>query len=189
MATNVNYLGLNKMNNVTQAGFSYISKSTLVLLIAILNVHTDDEMILPFYFYLCLWFSLISSKCSTSSRCSRSSISSRSHRSGTVSYFVWNLENSEILSENICRIVFSIVMFYIIRTQHCGHKIKIHLEFPYYQKSIKSMQRYHTHLILNNKFISSPIYFFSYNFNTKWCTIFTIIMQDAHCFIYRYPTL
>ena len=37
------------------AGFYFISKSTLVLLIAILNVHLDDEMILP----LCFLFTLI----------------------------------------------------------------------------------------------------------------------------------
>ena len=37
-----------------------------------------------------------------SSRCSRSSISSRNHRSVTFSYFVWNLENSEILAQKLC---------------------------------------------------------------------------------------
>jgi hypothetical protein len=36
------------------AGFYLISKSTLVLLIAILNVHLDDEMILPLYFLFML---------------------------------------------------------------------------------------------------------------------------------------
>jgi hypothetical protein len=54
MAMNVNCLALHKINNVTFGRVYFISKSTLVLLVTILNVYIDDEIILPLYFLFTL---------------------------------------------------------------------------------------------------------------------------------------